>query len=400
MPLQFDENGLQVQTFDEVLTEVQDEFRTRISSSIATEVQSFAGQLQRIIATFDQQQQEKLLELYQSLDPRLAEGANLDIRNAGNLGVTRLPAQSAEVLGTITGTAATIIPNGNRFSVGGFEFSVIDGPYTIGGGGTVSNVRLQSTLMQAIDVSTLGAWSIVDAIVGLTGFDDDSQPILGRVVESDADYRARTEIERFRRSSGPLAAINANVLAVEGVTFAQAYHNVDPVNGDPVDSNGVPLFAINVVVEGGDDTNVAQAIQDAGPAGTVFFGTDVSVTLGEGEFAQIVSFDRVTDVDMWIRVTLTTSTSEGTPLAPAERDAAVDAALQAFTDTQWVIGKDAIPAEIAGAITSAGVPAIDDILVELSLDNGGTDPFSAVKRVISIRERASYATARLSVVEV
>lgn len=398
MAFELDENGLSIQTFDEILDETQDEFRSRISTTIATALKSFAGQMQRILALKDQQGQERLLLHYQNLDARTAEGVHLDQRSDLS-GVTRLAAQPAEVLGTATATEGTVLPNGSRVSVGGFEFAFIDGPYTVGTGGTLSNVRVRSTLLQAIDVSTLGAWTIVDAISGFTAFDDDTQPQAGRLLETDTELRARTEIERFRRATGPLLAIDANVRAVNNVTFARAAHHVDPALGDPDPVTGIPLYAINTVVEGGDDTEVAQAIQDAGPAGSRFFGTDVTVTLGVDTFTQDVSFDRVTAVPIDIIATLTTSTSEETTPDTATLEAAIDAALLAFTTTTWVIGKDVLPGELEAAIFNAGILGIDAIVVTVSTDNGVLDPFSTAKRPISIRQRAGFSVTRVTVVE-
>jgi len=399
MPLEFNSSGVSVETFDEVLDGVQENFRSSISTSIATSLDSSAGQMQRQIATPNQLIQEKIQQMYQAFDPRLAEGVHLDQRNS-LLGISRLPAARAEVLGTATFSAAATLTDGFRVSVGGFEFSVIGGPYAILGAGTITDVRLRSSALQPIDVSTLGAWSLVDVLAGFDSFDDTSQPIAGRRVETDTEFRARAEIERFRRASGPLAAIDANVLSVTGVTYARAWHHVDPALGDPDPATGIPLWAINVVVEGGDDAAVAEAIQQSGPAGSLFYGTDVSVVLGTDTFQQTYSFDRVSETDMWIRATLTTSTSEETGLAAGDLTSAVQTALAAFATSSWIIGKDALPVEVACAIIAADVPGIDAITIELSTDDGVGDAYSNAKRSISLRQRAVYDDARLTIVEV
>ncbi len=394
MTFSFSSAGLTIQTYAEVLADVQSEFRSRISARVATAANSLLGQVQRIVALYDYRAQEKLQQLYQAMNPQLAEGVHLDQRVA-LLGLTREAAQRAEVLGTITTTDTATVPNGTRYSVGGFVFSVIDGPYSRTGAGTITDVRLASELYQPIDVSTLGAWAVVDAIADVTGFDDTSQPIAGRVIETDAELRRRAETERLARASGPLEAIDAGVGLVTGVTYARAYHNVDP-STDP-NSDGIPYDAVNVVVSGGTDADVAAAIEAYGPAATRFFGA-TEVTLGSGARARVVGFDRVSEIDMYIRVTVTTSTSEESSdaLSTAELESAIKTALSAYTTSAWIIGKDVIPAELLGAVMSAGIPAIDAITVEVG-DDGIAWP--TTKYPITIRQQAIYADARVTVVE-
>jgi uncharacterized phage protein gp47/JayE len=392
MAFSFTSAGLTIQTYAEVLANVQSEFRTRISARVATSAASLLGQVQRIVALFDYRAQERLQYLYQMLDPRLAEGVHLDARLL-SLGLTREPALRAEVLGTITTTDTATIPNGTRYSCGGFVFAVINGPYSRTGAGTITGVRLQSELYQAIDVSGLGAWSVVDAIADVTGFDDTSQPIVGRVEETDAEFRARAEEERFARANGPLDMIEAGVGLVEGVTYARAYDNTDPTQ-DP-DSDGIPYDAVNVVVSGGTNEAVAAAIEDYGPAATRYYGS-TEVTLGSGATARVVGFDRVSDVDMYLRITVTSSTSEDADqaLSQPELESALHALLTTWTATNWTIGKDVIPAEIIGAVMTAGIPAIDAVTVEVS-DDGAS--WSTSKYAITIRQQAKYSEARLTV---
>jgi len=390
----FSSAGLTIQTYAQALADVQAEFRSRVSARVATGVGSLLGQVQRIIALYDYRGQELAQAVWRSMDIRTAAGAHLDQRVA-LLGLTREPAQRAEVLGTITSTGNVTIPDGTRVEVGGFEFETIDGPYSRVGAGTITDVRVRSTLYQPIDVSTLGAWTILDGIADFDAFDDDSQPIAGRVAETDADLRRRVEVERLARASGPLAALDAGVGLAEGVDYARAYENVDP-STDP-DSDGIPYGAVNVVVSGGTDEDVAAAIEAYGPAATRYFGA-TAVTIGSGPRARVVGFDRVSDVPIYIRVSLVTSTSEDADQAldaPALQSA-VEAALEGYAASAWTIGKDVIPAELTGAIMSAGIPAIDSITVEVG-DDGVA--WQTTKYPITIRQRPVYSAANVDPVE-
>ncbi len=387
--INFGADGLTIDTFETILAEVQAGFRTAFGSIIATKVTSSAGQLQNLIALRESQLQEKLLQVYQGTDPRLAEGVILDQRNS-LLGIDREPDDQAEVLGTASGTPATAINDGVRVQVGSFVFEVVDGPYVIGGGGTIGSVRVRAQEPGEVDVTLLGAWTILDSVAGFVSFDDDSQPNAGRVVESDAEYRARAEIERYRRSSGPLAAIEASVSSIDEVSYVRAYHNITT---DPTDANGIPLWAINVVVEGGDAAEVAAAIFAGGPAGHLFFGTDESEDVPDGVGGTVsIGFDRVDSISLYVRATLTTSTSEET--APDDLEALVRTTLLAYTAANWSIGTDVLVHKLSGSLAS--IVGVDAVLIETSLDGVA---WSTAKRSISIRQRAVLTDGRITFVE-
>lgn len=396
--IEVDSSGLTIQTYEEILEDIQEEFRSRISTAIATSLGSMAGQLQRIMALREYQAQERALALYQALDPRLSEGVFQDRQNA-LLGLERLPNTSAVVSGTATGTSGTVINNGVLLTVGGSQFAVTNGPYTIGAGGTVSGVELTATEFGEVDVATLGAWTIDTPVTGFDSFADDSQSIYGRLVETSTEYRTRAEVERYRRSSQTLRAIEASVSSVEGVTYARAWDNITT---EPTDADGIPYGAINVVAEGGTDADVAQAILDAAPAGHDLYGwptpsgSFVSVTIGSGTLSEIVEFNRVTEFDLWIRVSVVTSTSEELAPDDADLEAAIDAALLEYTTANWQIGTDVLPYKLIGAISAAGIDGIDSITVEHSTTSG-SGPWSSAKLPISIRQRAVYSSARLVV---
>lgn len=403
MSATLDETGLTIETFEEILDAVVASFTTALSLTpaqayrVRSSVQSVLGNLARIHAENEQASQEVLLAVYNALSWD-AEGAQLE-RVVALLGVTRRPAYSSRVVGTASGTATTSIPNGTRiqYAPEGTVWEVVDGPYTIGGGGTVE-IAIESALedanVVAVDPETgFDDWLILDTVVGFSdvgSFESTAQPIIGAPIETDAALRARAGVEAYSRGLGPLAAIEAAVSQVEGVTYVRAYENT----GDPAstDADGIPGRAINVVVEGGDDAEVAAAIASKRPAGILVYGSDVSevVTIGGHQIG--IAFDRVEAVPMWIRATVTTSTSEETASAIVTDD--VEARLLEQAPDLFGIGDDVLPFRLAAALSD--IPGIDAVVIELSLDGSS---WSAAKRVITIRQRATFASARISATE-
>lgn len=403
MTATFDSTGLTIQSFGEALDEIVDALQTGLTLTdaqafrVRNDVRSVLGNLARAVAESDIAQQETLLQVYNSLS-WYAEGAALE-RVAALLGVTRRAATSSQVIGAATGTAATALPGGTRlrYNPTGSTWALIGG-YVIGGGGTVE-ITIESESSDADEVALDPAtgfddWTILDSVPGWSDvgtFESTEQPVVGAPLETDAELRARAGVEAFRRAQGPLVAIEALVSAVSGVTFVRAWENTD----DATDADGIPGRSINVVVEGGAAEDIAQAIRLSRPAGIYLHGTDVIevVDLGAGR-SLTVRFDRVADVALYIRATLTTSTSE-VP-APADLETAATKALVDSGNEDAEIGADVLPRRLSASLDA--LDGFDAVVIELS-DDGATWLPAGDKWPISIRQRASFAEGRVTIVE-
>jgi uncharacterized phage protein gp47/JayE len=387
--------GLTIQTFDEILADVIAMLESGLGVDIDTELESSIGQLARAMATMEQRTQEQILAVYQAQDPRLSEGVPQDI-NGSLLGVTRIPELAARVLGTATGDPATSIPDGTRIRYDLTEtvWTTTGGPYVIGGGGTITGVELVADDVGAQDVDHDEDWTILDVVVGFDSFESTSQTVVGNLVESHTAYRARQEIERYRRGQGPLNAVEAAVSGVTGVTYVRAWENVTLVT----DANGIPGKAMNIIVEGGADADVAAAIWTGKPGGIEMWGTDVVTTTPDVRgVEQPIAFDRVAEITMWVECTITTSTSEED--APDDVTDAVETAILEYAADAFGIGTDVLVYKLIGAVVAAEIPGIDAVAITLSIDDGVLDAYSTAKRSISIRERAVFTAARVAVVE-
>jgi len=406
MAATIDAAGITIQPYDEILAEIVEALATALTLTeaqayrVATDVRSSLGQIARIEAEREGVMQQTLLDVYNTLSFS-AEGAALD-RTVRLLGVTRSPAISSRVEGLATGTNGTEIANGVRirWNRTGSVWVVVDGPYTIGAGGTSIFVEGEVASDAVVVLSPAASsddWTVLDTVIGWSdvaapdAFDATAQPVIGAARESDAALRGRAGIEAFRRAQGPLLAIDANVAAVPGVTYVRTYENRTLA----IDANGLPGKSINTVVDGGDNTEIAEAIFAARPAGAEVHGTDVTVVLTDAYgFAQTMRFDRVAAVPIWIRATLTTSTSEEAT-TPGIVDS-VAALLLEQAPIVFGIGSDVLPWRMAAAIGAAGYEGVDNVVVELSLD-GVT--YSTARRVITTRQRSTYAAARITVLE-
>ncbi len=407
MTVTIDATGLHIQTYEEILEEIIIAISVGLSLTAAQTqrlrdtVGGSWNQLVRIEAEREAGLHESLLAVYNTLSLE-AEGVPLD-RVAALLGVSRRPESAAELTVTFTGTPAASVPNGTRLqeNATGAIFVVTGGPYVIPGGGEIDGTVVAEEF-GAQDADDFSGFTVLDVVVGLTGVDLVEQTIAGAAREIDAELRARVAVEAYRRGQGPQAAILAAVTQVEGVTYVGVWESQALLASD-TDSNGIPARSINVVVEGGASAAVAAAIEASRAGGIRMFGlpggTLVTETITKSNGSPVlVEFNRVDDIEIWINCEITTSTSEET--APPDVDDLVAAILLEAGPALFDIGDDVLPWKLEQRVGDEEIPGIDDIRVELSYDNGGTDAYTRVKRAISIRERSTFDAARITVTEV
>ena len=408
MTITIDATGLHTQT----QSEIREEIIVAISAGLALtaaqtqrlrdRVTGSLNQLVRIEAEREAALQDALVSVYQTLSLE-SEGVSLE-RVARLLGVTRRQASNSVVAVTISGTASTVIPAGTRWQYDptGSVWET-QAEYTIGGGGTVEgNVVAEESGALLAPAASGTYWTLLDAVAGVTGMVTDEQSVIGTSLETDAELRERVAIEAYRRGQGPQAAIRAAVVQVTGVTYVGVWESQALLATD-TDSDGIPARSINVVVEGGDSDEIAAAIQASRAGGIRLFGmaggtlVERTIELSNGS-PVLVQFNRVEDIDIWIDCEITTSTSEET--APPGVAATVETLLLEGAALLFDIGDDVLPWKLEGYVHAAELPGIDDVRVELSFDDGGTDPYSRAKRAIAIRERSVFSAGRTTVTEV
>jgi hypothetical protein len=395
--------GLSLQTFEEIHEEIVDAYVEALEltpvqkARLLADARGTIAQLTRIEAEREALVQDVIAGVYDTISLHTT-ATHLD-RSLRLLGMTRTPAINSQLIGTATGTPTAEIPNGSRIQfidaddlAVGSVWATVEGPYTFDGSG---EVEIKVEAEDAGDLTpTLGTdWTILDSIGGAwTEFESESQPVVGAAVEADAAAITRAEVEAFSRPQGPLLAIESNVATELGVTFVRAWDNVT----DLTDDDGIPPRAINTVVEGGEDEEIAQAIYRARPAGARLFGLDdgtrVEVVIAEGNGRNItVGYNRVASVDVHIRHTLTTSTSEES--APVGVVDTVSALVLAKAEELFNVGDDVLPWKLEGAIYASGIQGIDRAVVEISL-NGSA--WQTTKIPITIRQRAAFDIADVS----
>lgn len=235
-----------------------------------------------------------------------------------------------------------------------------------------------------------GTLTVIETPV--TGWDSITNPTdadpLGENLETDPAFRFRRLEEIAIAGRATIEAIRSQLLLVEGVTAVVVFENDTFIT----DVDGRPPKVVDIVVENGDDDEIAEKIFDvvAGGIGTI---GDVTVVVTDSQgFAQTQKFSRPTPVDIWVEIDVTVDSNE----YPADGDDQVQAAIVAYGDalgigTDVIVhGSDSLECSITG------IPGITDVEIRVGKT---ASPTTDDNVVIEPREVADFDTSRTLVAQ-
>lgn len=399
MPIVIDETGVQIEGQAEIVNERAAALKDPSVWGPLADVTSSSvlGRMVNVDADREAAIQDALLQIVLNLDPATAVGYHLDVL-ARLVGVERQPATFAlSTSGEVTTTGATTVPAGSivRNLRTQADWVINDDVVAPGAGSYSATIRGRLSGVQ--DFLGSDSWSIVTPVANWSAFEasaDLDPEDAGSEVETDTELRLRRTAALFDQGND-FDAIVAGVEQVAGVSYVGGLNNRTTGVVD-----GVPGGAIEIVVEGGDPTAIAQAIYDRLPPGTEAFGENyIAVTTRLGTTIDI-GYTRPTDTDVWLRATVSSS---GTEYAtnPELEDLIVDTLLTEANATMASPGVDVVPRALEGSLWIAtrdartGRPTLSSILVERST-NGSS--WSSSPLAIDHKHRADFDTARIEVV--
>ena len=152
---------------------------------------------------------------------------------------------------------------------------------------------------------------IVKSVAGMTAVVNVGPYIAGRLAETDIEFRRSYVDKIYNRSTSMVESIRSAILSeVQGILSCAVYQN----DSNVVDSMGRWPHSVEVVVDGGDATEIAQQILNTKTGGISSYGS-VEVTL-PGEYGEeiVVRFNRPTYVKVWFRVGVTLSRTTNPPI--------------------------------------------------------------------------------------
>ena len=211
--------------------------------------------------------------------------------------------------------------------------------------------------------------------------------VVGRVKESDEDYRDRIITTRSSAGKATLESIQDDTSLVTGVTATRVVEN----DTSSSDSSGRPANSFEVIVQGGDDADVAEAVMIAKPAGIPSHGNTPIVVQDKYGNDRTINITRPVSINLAFEVEYTKHPEVS---FPNNGEDLIKAALNtAVNDLQ--LGQDIIPIAFYGHVISA-VGFLDNLVIKVQqITTQGDTPASGSWQTnkLSIGESSFASTA-------
>lgn len=230
-------------------------------------------------------------------------------------------------------------------------------------GGTVGNVGANTVTVMPSPIAGVNNVFNRYAIGEEDNFDTtDERFVAGEAAETDAELRARARRTSGEGGAATIDALIGAILDVDGVTSVTLYEN--DTDTDNTGTGGLPPVSFELVINGGDDSRIADAIHDtkavtardyAGAHGTA---TTADVTAINGQtFTMRFSRPTVLSVDMSLDLVVNDEYAGG----DAVRNAVVD----------YVGGTNAGGAPVVGDVNDSGQDVIINRIENNVMDVAG-----------------------------
>lgn len=232
---------------------------------------------------------------------------------------------------------------------------------------------------------------IVKAAAGLQSVVNVGSYIAGQLAESDAVFRRSYADKIFARSARMLESVRSAVLAnCQGVSSVAVYEN----DSDQTDEMGRWPHSIEVVADGGDESEIARQILHTKAGGISTFGS-VEVSL-PGEYGEeiVVCFNRPTYLKIWMRVGIVIG--QNTSLPANYADLIKEEILSSMAGIG--AGMDIVPQRFLLPALYNAVPSISYMDISLAASDAKPSSYPLHSIAVSVRERASISEDRIEVV--
>lgn len=383
-------SGFVRKRLSDIIAEKNTAVRSVFGPDVNLEPQSPDGQISQNSALSDDQLWQISEDSFNATDPDKAVGIALSNLVKINR-ITRLEDTSTQVVLVCTGTAGVPVAAGQLVSNDGSLQVKTLTSFTFDG---VGNATVFADLTQ-IGAIPVGAGVLTTIDTPVTGWDTVTNPssgIEGRLREDDGPLRIRRAKSTAAASQNIIEALIGAVGNVVGVTNLIVLEN----DNDPVDGNGVPGHKFEVIVSGGADLDVGDAIWTNKPTGIGSNGSSSVIIPDSQGLPHTINFTRPTDKDIFVIVTLNKRLDY-----PADGDDLMKQAIVDYSNGLLVpgrsfsVGEDVIYSELYTPINTVDGHDIVDLRIGFAAAPTGT-----INLPIAIREVSLFTVANISVVEI
>lgn len=292
-----DATGIHVPDFATILTYLQDQYRAIYGSDVYLGNDSQDGQFLGLLSAAINDCNAMAVQVYNSFAPSTAQGTGLSSVVKVN-GIRRLIPSNSTSDVRLVGQNGALILSGIVQDDAGIDWNLpsavvipASGEITVTAVCSLAGaVNAPPGTITTIKTPTAGWQSVTNAVAATPGLPLETDPVL----------RQRQALSTQMPSKTILEGIVGEVLAVPDVAALRAYEN----ESDIADSNGIPSHTISLVINGGTDAAIAQAIFNRKTPGIGTYGTTSQSIVDQFGIPHTISFFRPTQaaIDLTINV--------------------------------------------------------------------------------------------------
>lgn len=292
-----DDTGYHFADYPTFLAWRKEQYQAIYGADVYLESDSQDGQLLAVQAKADYDTAALGASVYNSFSPVTARGVGLS-RNVKINGLERNVPSYSTALVTIVGVADTLIVNGVVQDTLGRKWD-LPASVTIPVDGDI-DVTATCQEIGAINAGIATITTIFTPTLGWQTVSNAGAATPGAAVETDSELRTRQAASTANPSQTVLDGTTGAIANIPGVTKVQPYEN----DSDTTDSDGLPEHSICMVVAGGDDTAIAEAIQVHKTPGCDTFGDTTELVYDNHGMPLNISFQRASVATIGVEVTL------------------------------------------------------------------------------------------------
>lgn len=378
--------GFERKRLDEIVSDIEANFKTVFGDNLNTSPESPDGQIIGLISGSLSDLWEIAQGSYNSFNPSAATGDALTNLVQLN-GITRKPARSSTVSLILTGTDGTLIPKGSIVSTSDSnEKFTTDEDVTLLSGG---NVSASSVVKGQITALAGTLTQIENPITGWDSVTNSLDAVVGSLEETDIELRARRKNSLALDAQSTIDAIFSDLSNVDFVTQVTVLGN----DTNSVDANGLPPHSFQAIVVGGSDSDIGNSIWLNKPAGILSFGTETVAILDSQGISHDISFSRPTTIDIYVTVNLTKFANY-----PVNGDDLIKQAIVDYANGDLIDGRgfglndDVIYSELYTPINSIVGHQVDSLFIGTS-----ASPTGEVNISIGLTEISNFTIAKIVV---
>jgi hypothetical protein len=400
--IQFTPSGIVLPADSEILAGVQADQNTAFGGGLNPSLEAPQGQLASSDTAIIAEKNSEIAYVVNQVDPQYASGRFQDAIGRIYF-MDRKVAQPTIVTATLSGLVGAVIPTASQAKDTSGNKYTLAAQVTIGSDGTAQGV-FQNIVNGPIPCADNTLTQVYQAVPGWDAVNNPTltggiaSAVLGRNVESRADFEYRRQASVAVNGNGTTQAIRGNVFEVDGV---QDCYVVDNDEGETVNtgSTNYPMIksSVYVAVLGGDANSVALATWKKKSLGCSYNGnTTVIVTDPSGyNFpapTYTVKFERPASLPIYFAVQIVNDPSLPSNIVSLVQQAIFNRFYGLDDTNRERIGATVFVTRYYGAIASVAdnVPILEVLI-------GTTSTPTALKVAVGIDQTPSLSLANISV---